>query len=347
MLDWVCDDAGAEALMPPRGIENGRAPRHAGHRVAQALAILLVTVLAAGAAAQDRPIKTKPKASQPAKRRVQRRRKPATKKKAQRRRSKKERDAAHDALFSDDDKASKRKRRPVSTKGPWPAEDDSPWRTEDDSPWPAEDDSPWPAEERVSAEEEEELFGDLDEDMESPPGKREAEHRGSTHPSTIPSPDGIGYRISTRVSPDVLDWEEGADIPPGYEPDTRVRKGLVIAGAITFGLSWMASAAYGSYLIEEREGEMWRSRDEDEAPSEAVLYVPLVGPWIALGTVEHDRRERGAFISGGIVQAAGMAMLIGGLAARETVLVKTDDAEVAVLPQVGPTGNGVTLHGSF
>jgi hypothetical protein len=194
----------------------------------------------------------------------------------------------------------------------------------------------------------------LDGDMQSPEDQREAEQRGSTHThpaqphvQATPSPDASDWRV-TSTSPDVLDWQEGSDLPPGYVKATRIRKGLVIAGAVTFGASWLATAAYGSYLINDRDPRYWERDNDEGARPEAVLYVPLVGPWIALGTVENDRRERAAFIAGGVVQAGGLAMLIAGVAAKQTVLVKTGDTEVGILPSVGgPNGTGAMLHGSF
>ena len=315
--------------------------------VAQALTFGLVTALATVAPAQDRPKQktrgaTQQPAAKPTPRKTTKQRRDAAddahfEGEAKTRPSKPKRDAADDALFdgpnANNDGAPRRP--PVSTAGPWPADDTS--------PWPAEDDSPWPAERGTDAESDE-LFDDLDEDMKSPADRREAEERGSTR---VPSPDSSNWGVTPlNAGPETLEWQEGADLPDGYEKSSRVRKGLVIGGAVTFGVSWLASAGYGSYLISQRESDYWE-RDDEEARPEMVLFVPLAGPWIALGTVEHDRREAAVFVAGGIVQAGGLAMLIAGVVAKQPVLVKNKHAEVGIVPSVGPNGSGAMLHGSF
>lgn len=306
-----------------------------------AVTLTLVTALAGAALAQDRPHKPAKKApaAAPAKKRPAKKAQPPRKSAPKKRGAltKRQRDAQDDALFGDESGKKAPPRPPVSTAGPWPAEDDAPWPTEDPSPWPTE---------QVSPEEEEALFADLDDDMESPEGKREAEERGATahhHGASVPSPDGGDWAWKGPESPDILAWEEGADTPDGYVKATRVRKGLVITGAVLFGVSWLATAGYGTWLINERDPDYWDSRNDEDARPEAVLYVPLVGPWIALGTVEHDSREGAAFVTGGLVQAGSLAMLIAGVAAKKTVLVKTDTAELGV----APTASGGMLHGKF
>ena len=39
----------------------------------------------------------------------------------------------------------------------------------------------------------------------------------------------------------IKDWEEGQPVPYGYHPETRARKGLVITGAVLFGVSYLLS----------------------------------------------------------------------------------------------------------
>ncbi len=200
-----------------------------------------------------------------------------------------------------------------------------------------------------------EEFDELD--TEAAPEQAEAEDRTSTrrppaaaspaaHPQKRPpAATPITWRPSASLRPDVLDWEEGADVPEGYEPGTRARKGLIIGGAITFGVSWLAAVAYGTHRANEGRRDRWDG--DDDVPAEAILYVPLAGPWIALSTLEPNRREAGAFIADGVLQAGGLAMLAAGLFAKETVLVKSESAEVSAAPLVGPDGSGIALSGRF
>src|SRR5579864_5122083 len=41
---------------------------------------------------------------------------------------------------------------------------------------------------------------------------------------------------------DITDWQEGEPIPAGYHPSQRMRKGPIIAGAVTLGVLYFISA---------------------------------------------------------------------------------------------------------
>jgi hypothetical protein len=155
------------------------------------------------------------------------------------------------------------------------------------------------------------------------------------------------------TGPDELEWVEGAAIPPGYEPDTRVRKGLLIGGLVTFGVAWLGSAAAASYFIEKDDQYSDRTfqvgdEEGEEYPAAAPLYVPVIGPFVAIGTMDPDKQVTAALVADGIVQIGGVAMALAGLIAQEKVLVRTESASVAVVPTVTTNGaGGVSLTGSF
>ncbi len=305
-----------------------------------ALAVLATMVVATPAAAQDRPHKpraetkvptrsTKPKRKAPQKRAVRRR--------VQAKRSKRQRDAADDALFDDHEapdgmsEAERRRRDAISSDGPWPGDEDGPWATDDSQPWSTDED-PGAADD--------ELFDDDDDD-----GPR----------ATPAAPPVCGKRSprstdwSVHTGPNELDYDDGAEVPDGYVKQTRIRKGLVIGGAVTFGVSWLATATYAATLRAQEEQEaFWNDHEHDDGPGdEAALYIPLAGPWIALGTMDPDEGQRGALIASGVVQAGGMAMLIAGVAAKQTVLVRHGNTTVGLTPALGPSHNGFVLSGSF
>lgn len=197
-----------------------------------------------------------------------------------------------------------------------------------------------------------ELFEDVDPEQQGAPARPapkarpkaqpKAPSRPAPPPSAAAAPSPDAWQVS--AGPDVIDYEEGDAIPPGYEKGERVRKGLVIAGAVTFGVSWLASAGWALRLAQDREeGRGPRWDDDDEPPPEAPLYVPLVGPWIALGTLDPDRGQTAVLVLDGVVQAGGLAMLVAGVAAKRTVLVRSAKGHVAVAPSAG----GVSFDGSF
>jgi hypothetical protein len=150
--------------------------------------------------------------------------------------------------------------------------------------------------------------------------------------ASAPSPDApvqtppANY---TPFGPSQLEYVEGADIPAGYSKDTRIHKGLVIAGSVLFASSWLMSIQ-AAMIMEESEGD-------DANP----LYAPIAGPFIAIGTLDAEGVGKALLFMDGLVQTAGLAMFIGGLAARDTVLVRTGGVSFS------PTPGGLAAHGSF
>jgi hypothetical protein len=136
----------------------------------------------------------------------------------------------------------------------------------------------------------------------------------------------------------IKDWEDGQPIPPGYHRETRVRKGLVITGAILFGVPYLYSAG-GAALGSDAYG----SRDNKLA----ALWVPCLGPFIEMGQTD-SASARYILALDGLAQSAGMAMFIYGLAVPKNVLVRNDLALLTVMPmKLGKDGQGVGLIGRF
>ncbi|EYF08572.1 hypothetical protein [Chondromyces apiculatus] len=145
--------------------------------------------------------------------------------------------------------------------------------------------------------------------------------------------------------PKSIDYEEGMAIPEGYTLQTRMRRGLVIGGAVTFGTMYMISALIAS---------VGDSAGTDEL---LPLYAPLAGPFISLGMI-HSSASRNDRLGGvsflmvmdGLAQIGGMAMLIGGIAAPKTVLMRNDvatlDVNVTPMP-MGLGGMGLGVWGSM
>jgi len=146
----------------------------------------------------------------------------------------------------------------------------------------------------------------------------------------------------TAVQPEVLPYEEGQTIPEGYTPDTRPRTGLIIGGAITFLVPYLSSVAiaYGAQR-DARHGDMSRHEAEELSP----LYVPIAGPFIAIGTADRDSAaEIAPFVASGLVQAAGAGMLLAGIFSRKQVLVRK---QASVTPLVSAGTLGLSASGSF
>ncbi len=135
-----------------------------------------------------------------------------------------------------------------------------------------------------------------------------------------------------RPWPERLPYRGGV-VPNGYHVDTHTKPGLIIAGSVTFGVTYGLCV----YLASQ-------SRDDRVK----LFYAPIVGPFIFAATVKNDLYGIGAAIGvvAGMVQTAGAAMLIVGLIPK-TDLQRNDLASVRVVPLLAPNQSGLAVVGTF
>jgi hypothetical protein len=130
------------------------------------------------------------------------------------------------------------------------------------------------------------------------------------------------------LGPRTLEWEPGEPVPQGYRPVTQIRTGLVVAGAVTFGAVWLLNVLTASIAIDTSQGQA------------IPLFVPVIGPFIAMGTFRSLQAVDVFFLSlDGLVQAGGIAMLVAGIAVPKHQLVRNRYAELLV-PKPVSFGNG-------
>lgn len=172
----------------------------------------------------------------------------------------------------------------------------------------------------------------------SPPAPSPMQEQPPTAPQALPPPGFHGGSGAPAAGPKVLPWREGEPVPPGYHPETRVRKGLVISGAIVFGTVYLFTAIGGADAV-------YRG-----SPGYAALFVPCVGPFLTLATTRQDDLETMALVLDGLVQITGAALLLPGLFVPRSVLVRDDVSKPFVLPapmSFGPSSAGLGLVGRF
>jgi hypothetical protein len=178
----------------------------------------------------------------------------------------------------------------------------------------------------------------------------------AAHTPMAPPPAAPGYVYGPAADgygPDYIAYEEGDPIPPGYVRDTRIRKGLVIGGAVTFGTLWLASVVAAATLTanEEQqrttfdgEGNLVEVEVDDYIP----LYIPIAGPFITIATADAEVAGAVPLVIDGVAQVGGLAMLIAGLAARQDVLRRSvGEATIELTPVAMPGRFGLGLSGSF
>ncbi len=147
----------------------------------------------------------------------------------------------------------------------------------------------------------------------------------------------------------VYHWD--ADVPPpeGYELDSNINTGLLGAGIGLLAGGWLTSvmvAAIGSKAEEDEEGdleELDSIAPEDWAP----LYVPIVGPFIALRSLEPGVNGTGVLIADGLVQVAGTLGIVFSFLDTEYKIVRRNKAQIDLTPAVGVGYQGLQLKGSF
>jgi hypothetical protein len=137
----------------------------------------------------------------------------------------------------------------------------------------------------------------------------------------------------------IKDWQEDQPIPYGYHQETRVRKGMVIGGGITFGAVYLYTAFIASVSVD--------LADRDSSHNANALFLPVLGPFIQL-TQTDSATFRYVLTLDGLAQAVGAAMFIYGLTTPKTVLIRNDLATVAWMPMpLGKDGTGLGLVGRF
>jgi 16S rRNA U516 pseudouridylate synthase RsuA-like enzyme len=123
-----------------------------------------------------------------------------------------------------------------------------------------------------------------------------------------------------------------------------MRMGLVGGGIGMLGGAWLLSAVFAAAAMGDDGSLLGSNHDpEDWAP----LFVPLAGPFIAIGTLEADSQGALLLALDGIAQLGGLTLIIVGATVKRTYLVRTAELEFELAPTIGPTAQGLGLHGSF
>lgn len=146
---------------------------------------------------------------------------------------------------------------------------------------------------------------------------------------------------------EITDFDFNRPVPSGYTPVERTRRGLIVGGAVTFGVAYSVSslvAAAGEDDARSSSPSLLQNGGDNKF---AALWIPVAGPFIAMA---HADRATGRFTLAGLgaAQLAGAIMLYFGLTTKDHVLVRNDlVGGVAVTPMAGPGGSGLALSGRF
>jgi len=144
--------------------------------------------------------------------------------------------------------------------------------------------------------------------------------------------------------PEEIDAEEGTRPPPGYTAVQRKRKGLIIGGAVTLGVSWTISAMAAAVGDDE-------ARADGGKNELAAMWIPIAGPFIQMANSDSSTARFFLFGLGGS-QVAGAIMLYLGMTSKTTVYVRNDLVGSLHFAPMTPTENnhyatGMVVGGRF
>jgi len=148
-----------------------------------------------------------------------------------------------------------------------------------------------------------------------------------------------GYLETPGSWPRKIPYDEERSAPTGYRVGSEPRRGMWITGLSIFASTYGLTALIGGAIVaEEEEAGGW-------------LLLPVVGPmgFAAQDGLDDadDRRGFAAMTLLSGAQAAGLTLLIVGLATERKVFVRNDVASSGPSVTLAPTPTGAALVGSF
>ena len=163
----------------------------------------------------------------------------------------------------------------------------------------------------------------------------------SEYPPPYPQP-APSYRPPAYAAPvsgpdEINEFDDNAPVPYGYTKVTRKRKGLIIGGSVTFGVS------YGLSTFVAAIGEDLRKNGETSTDVSA-LFIPIAGPFLQT-TRSESATAKLYLLHLGVAQVAGAIMLYYGVTNPKTVLVRND--QLSIMPMVGNGTSGMMVTGRF
>lgn len=156
------------------------------------------------------------------------------------------------------------------------------------------------------------------------------------YPPQDPNRPPVVYGYTpTPTGPDEMQYD--GYVPYGYTKVERKRKGLIIGGAVTFGVTYIISTMVGAIGQDLQE-------NGESGYDMSAMFIPIAGPFIQAGRSDSST-GRWWLVNLGLGQTAGAIMLYVGLTKPRTLLVRHD--QVSVTPMVGDGATGMMVSGRF
>jgi hypothetical protein len=143
--------------------------------------------------------------------------------------------------------------------------------------------------------------------------------------------------------PRMLRDVDGREAPLGYTAVQRKRKGLLIGGWVTLGVTYGISALTWA-IGEDTRNNFDGTQDKNEV---AAMWIPVAGPFIQIVSTESATAK--VFLVGlGGAQVAGALMIYYGMTSTRRVFIRNDlVGNVTVSPLISHGASGLALSGNF
>jgi hypothetical protein len=146
----------------------------------------------------------------------------------------------------------------------------------------------------------------------------------------------------------VRGWDPDVPAPTGYRLASDPNGKLIGVGVALLSIGWTSSAvaaAVGASLEDgASRGEFVTVKPEDWA----ILYVPVAGPAVAIGTLRPPPSAVGLLLADTIVQLGGLVGIVAGALDVQYKVVRTELGVALELgPHVGSHDGGWRLNGTF
>jgi hypothetical protein len=151
----------------------------------------------------------------------------------------------------------------------------------------------------------------------------------------------VGWRPGSDRPQRRFDFQQGDKMPEGFHLEETPRYGLVAGGAVTFGTLWIASIFTAIGLDKEPAQDDDPNFDDMYWP----MFIPAVGPLIAIGTADSSGTGAAILALDGALQLAGIGMFIAGFAAPTVEIV--EDRDLTITPMADSGGGGLSLSTEF
>ena len=176
-----------------------------------------------------------------------------------------------------------------------------------------------------------------DDDEEMPPPQPAVQPVYTAPLSQTTQTTYVPQSVAMSGPEEITDFDFERPVPMGYTMVHRPRKGMLIGGSVTFGVS------YGISVLSAAIGEDISS-GENEA---AALWIPVAGPFLQMANT-NSATLRVFLVGLGAAQTTGAILLYYGLTTKKRVLVRNDIVgSMMFTPTAGDGTAGMMLSGRF